>query len=155
MSDENESAPAPERRDPVTPPPARGSGGITRWPLIAAAALLVAGATALYFIMRPPPPAPVDPALTAARIRALAGNGLLEGPDAKFSWSREPRADVYRIEVYDASSRLLAAAVLRDTSIAASALLPDSAHAGVWRVVPVSKGGTELPPTPSTKFVRL
>jgi hypothetical protein len=99
--------------------------------------------------MRPVAPPPTQ---TPAGLGSRAGE--LEGPDAKFAWDRDPRADVYRIEVYDASSHLLAAAVLRDTSILASALLPDSAHVGIWRVVPVSVGGTELPPTAGKPFIR-
>ena len=40
------------------------------------------------------------------------------------------------------------------TSVLASAVLPESAKAGIWRVVPVSVGGTELPPTSNERFVR-
>ena len=125
--------------------------GVTRWPLLLAALLVVAGGLAMFFVTRPR--APVQ-TIDASQARARAGAGVLEGADARFTWSREPRADVYRIEVYDRSAHLLAAAVLRDTSVLASALLPDTARAGIWRVVPVSVGGTELPPTGHQRFIR-
>ncbi|MEO5617748.1 MAG: hypothetical protein ABIS67_08250 [Candidatus Eisenbacteria bacterium] len=132
----------------------RTSGRVSRWPLIIAAVVVAAGAVVFFFISRPARK-PVNAAgLTAAGIRALAGDGLLEGPEARFTWSRDARADIYRIEVYDLTSRLLAAAVLRDTTVPASALLPDTARAGVWRVIPVSPGGTELPPSPTARFHR-
>jgi hypothetical protein len=138
--------------DPAGTPPSRtpDPGDITRWPLYAAGALVVIGIVAMYFVMRPTAPPPTQTTGSAPR----TSEGRLEGPDAKFAWSHDPRADVYRIEVYDASSHLLAAAVLRDTSILASALLPDSAHVGMWRVVPVSAGGTELPATAGKPFIR-
>ncbi len=131
-----------------------GAGRVTRWPLIAAVVLVVAGAVTFFLVSRPPSPPVNEAGLTAAGIRALAGDGLLAGPEARFAWSRDGRADVYRLEVYDLGSRLLAAAVLRDTSLLASAVLPDTAHAGVWRVVPVTAGGTELPPTATSRFHR-
>jgi len=133
---------------------ANPSGGITRWPLIAAGVLVVAGAVAMVFIARPPAPPPAGTMAPAAGPRTLSGDGILAGPEARFAWSRDGRADVYRLEVYDLSSRLLAAAVLRDTSVIATAVLPESARAGLWRVVPVSAGGTELPPTTSNRFDR-
>ena len=129
------------------PPPARR----TSRALVAAALLVVAAGIVMWFVTRPPRPAAVTP---ANGISSLAGAGLLEGPDARFTWSRDPRADIYRLEVYDLGSRLLAAAMLRDTSVLASAVLPDTAKAGIWKVVPVSVGGTELPPTPNERFVR-
>ena len=117
--------------------------------LLAAVALVIVAAIVMWFVTRPPKPAPV-----AAPSGLVAGAGLLDGPDARFTWSRDPRADIYRLETYDLSSHLLAAAMLRDTSVVASAVLPESAKAGWWRVVPVSVGGTELPPTPNERFVR-
>jgi len=133
---------------------ANRSGGTTRWPLIVAGVLVVAGAMAMVLIARPPAPTPAETLTPVAGIRTLSGDGILAGPEARFAWSRDGRADVYRLEVYDLSSRLLAAAVLRDTSVIATAVLPESARAGVWRVVPVSAGGTELPPTASNRFDR-
>lgn len=127
-------------------------GRVTRWPLIIAVVVVAAGVAALFLVSRPGRAPDTQP--TVAGIRALAGDGLLEGPDAMFTWSRDARADVYRLEVYDLSSQLLAAAVLRDTTVLASAVLPDTAHGGVWRVIPVSPGGTELPPSPTAHFQR-
>ena len=94
-----------------------------------------------------PPPAPAAPVAAASEM-------VLAGPGARFVWRRDPRADVYRIEAYDHSNRLLAAAVLRDTSFLANVLLPDSAHAGTWRVVVVTAGGTELTSGAPTPFRR-
>lgn len=130
------------------------SGAITRWPILVAAALIVAGGVAFYFVTRPAPPPTNAQGLTASGIRSLSGSGELVGPEARFEWSRDARADVYRLEVYDLSSQLLAAAVLRDTFLVASAVLPDSSHAGIWRVIPVSPGGTELPGTSPARFDR-
>ena len=130
------------------------SGRVTRWPLIIAAVVLAAGAAVLFFISRPARKPVNDAGPSATGIRALAGDGLLQGPEARFTWSRDPRADIYRLETYDLTSQLLAAAVLRDTTVLASAVLPDSAHGGVWRVIPVSPGGTELPPSPTARFHR-
>ena len=129
----------------ATPPPARR----TSRALVTAVVLVIAAAIVMWFVTRPPKPAAVAPPNNL-----LAGAGLLDGPDARFIWSRDPRADIYRLETYDLSSHLLAAAMLRDTSVLASAVLPESAKAGIWRVVPVSVGGTELPPTPNERFVR-
>jgi hypothetical protein len=130
------------------------TGRVSRWPLIVAAVVLAAGGAAMFLVSRPNPSSEPDAAQTAAGIHALAGDGVLSGPEARFTWSRDGRADIYRLEVYDMTSQLLAAAVLRDTTVLASAVLPDSAHAGVWRVVPVSPGGTELPPSPNARFLR-
>lgn len=127
-------------------------GRVTRWPLIIAVVVVAAGVAVMFLVSRPARTPDTAPAVTG--IHALEGDGILAGPEARFSWSRDARADVYRLEVYDASSRLLAAAVLRDTSVLASAVLPDSAHAGMWKVVPVSPGGTELPPSPTAHFQR-
>lgn len=129
----------------ATPPPARR----TSRALVTAVVLVIAAAIVMWFVTRPPKPAAVAPPNNL-----LAGAGLLDGPDARFTWSRDPRADIYRLETYDLNSHLLAAAMLRDTSVLASAVLPESAKAGIWRVVPVSVGGTELPPTPNERFVR-
>ena len=118
--------------------------------LAAAVLLVVGGAAAMYFVTRPARPAEVR---TTSAIHAVSGAGVLKGPEARFTWNRDPRANLYRLELYDPTSNLLAAALLRDTTVLASAVLPDSAHIGVWRVVPVSPGGTELPPTTS-RFIR-
>lgn len=127
----------------------RSERGASRWPFVLAVLLVVAAAGVLYFVSRPAPPQPVVPAGRATR-----GMSSLAGDSARFVWSRDPRADIYRLEVYDLSSRLLAAAMLRDTTIPASAVLPETAHAGIWRVVPVSRGGTELPPSDTLLFER-
>lgn len=73
---------------------------------------------------------------------------------ASFSWPRDGRADVYRVELFDASGELLAGAITRDTVVPAPPLVPDTARAGSWRVVPVSAGGEELPATPPRGFRR-
>ena len=88
-----------------------------------------------------PPPAP-------------PGALVLAGEDAVFSWPSDPRASVYRIEAYSEAHRLVAAAVLRDTSIQARVLLPDTTTSGTWVLVVVTAGGTELRPNRPGTFVR-
>ena len=127
---------------------ARGS---SRWPFIVAILLVAAGAIVMFVVTRPP--APKEPEVVEGN-RTPGGTLVLAGDSARFVWSGDTRADVYRLEVYDVASRLLAAAVLRDTVVLASAVLPETASAGLWRVVPVSAGGTELPPSDTARFVR-
>jgi len=129
--------------------PSSAPGGGSRW-LIAALVLVVAGAIVMLLVTRPAKSPDVS---QASALPAVAGQ-VLVGPDARFTWARDRRADVYRLEVYDLRFHLLGAAVCRDTSVPAAAILPDSAHAGVWRVVPVSVGGTELPATRNLGFIR-
>ena len=55
--------------------------------LVAAIVLVIVAAIVMWFVTRPPKPAPVAP--TSA---LPAGAALLDGPDARFTWSRDPRA---------------------------------------------------------------
>ncbi len=129
--------------------PSSASSGGSRW-LIAALLLVILSAAVMLIVTRPAKsPEVTEP----SALPAVAGD-ILAGPDARFTWARDHRADVYRLEVYDVRYHLVAAAVCRDTSVPAAALLPDSIRAGVWRVVPVSVGGTELPGTRNIGFTR-
>jgi len=120
---------------------------VTRWPIVVAVVLVAIGAGWMAWTVLRPVPRPIEP--------AIDGNALdVTDSLARFTWPREPRADVYRLEVYDLSMHLLAGAIVRDTSAPAHAVLPDSARAGRWRVVPVTPGGTELPPNRTGEFVR-
>ena len=122
-------------------------GRVTRWPIILALVLIAIGAGWMSWNSLRPVPRPIEP--------SVSGNAVdLSDSLARFTWPREPRADVYRLEVYDLSMHLLAGAIVRDTSAPAHAVLPDSARAGRWRVVPVTPGGTELPPIYTGEFVR-
>lgn len=85
-----------------------------------------------------------NPGAGGAATPAEDSTALVIEPGAAFTWPRVPRAEVYRIELYDAAGQLLAGAVTRDTTVPADAVVPDTAMAGIWRVVPVSAGGTEL-----------
>ena len=120
---------------------------VTRWPIVIAVLLVAVGAAWMAWTAMRPVPRPIEPTIPGDAID-------LSDSLARFTWPREPRADVYRLEVYDLSLHLLAGAIVRDTSAPARALLPDSAHAGRWRVVPVTAGGVELPAIRSGAFVR-
>lgn len=133
-------------------PPGRGSGRNTPGPIwiaVILTALVALAAFGLWYRSRH-----VAVPVAANTASPAAQELVLAGPAARFVWPRDAQADVYRIETYDASHHLLAAAVLRDTSIAASVLLPDSAKAGTWRVVIVTRGGAELHPVPPAPFRR-
>jgi hypothetical protein len=122
-------------------------GRVTRWPIVVAIVLVAIGAGWMAWTAMRPVPRPIEPTLPGDAVD-------LSDSLSRFVWPREPSADVYRLEVYDLSLHLLAGAIVRDTSAPARALLPDSAHAGRWRVVPVTKGGLELPPIRTGSFVR-
>ena len=79
---------------------------------------------------------------------------VLVEPGAVFSWGRVPRADLYRIELFDETHQLLGGAVTRDTTVPADAVVPDTSQSGSWRVVPVTGGGTELPASRRGHFRR-
>ena len=79
---------------------------------------------------------------------------VLTGEDARFSWPRDPRASVYRIEAYSEEHRLVAAAVLRDTAIPARTLLPDTTKSGTWVLIVVTSSGNEIRPSRPGTFVR-
>jgi hypothetical protein len=132
-------------------PPGNGKGRVSPGPIWAAVvlvALVVIAALAMLYRSRR------STAPIATRPGPAPQEMILAGPGARFLWRRDPRADVYRIEAYDQSQRLLAAAVVRDTSFEASVLLPDSARAGTWRVVAVTAGGTEIQSAPQAAFRR-
>ena len=97
----------------------------------------------------------------AAREEAVRAPGpaadsaaVIVEPGAVFVWSRDGRAELYRIELFDETGQLLGGAVTRDTTVPADAVVPDTARAGTWRVVPVSAGGTELPASEPKSFRR-
>lgn len=73
---------------------------------------------------------------------------------AVFSWAHDPRAELYRVELFDPAGRILGGAVTRDTTVPADLVVPDTARAGTWRVIAVSGGGTELPPSARQGFRR-
>lgn len=75
-------------------------------------------------------------------------------PGAEFRWHALGYADLYRLELFDARGELLGGAVTRDTVVPAAAVVPDTANVGAWRVVPVSAGGTEMPPFHAGTFRR-
>ena len=122
-------------------------GRVTRWPIVLAVVLVAIGAGWMMWTANRPVPKPIEPTVPGDAID-------LSDSLARFTWPRDPRADVYRLEVYDLSLHLLAGAIVRDTSAPARALLPDSARVGRWRVVPVTTGGTELPAIRSGSFKR-
>ncbi len=133
-------------------PQAGGPGRVTRWPLWTAAILIAVVCVAAFALGYRSRRAAVP--VATGRPGPTPQEMVLAGPGARFVWRHDPRADVYRIEAYDLSQRLLAAAVVRDTSFDASVLLPDSARTGIWRVVVVTAGGTELAPPRPAAFRR-
>lgn len=95
---------------------------------------------------RAPEPGPAAAPADPAAVRVEAG--------ARFTWPGDPRASLYRIELYDAAGQLLGGAVTGDTAVPADAIVPDTARAGRWRVVPVTAAGSELPAGAMRSFVR-
>jgi hypothetical protein len=122
---------------------------VTRWPLVLAVVAVLAVAGSAGWMMLRSKPAEAPPTTT------MAENALqLAGPEARFTWPRDARVTLYRIELYDFSSHLLVAAMLRDTSVKADTLLADSTRAGRWKVTGVTEGGTEVPVVPIGGFER-
>jgi hypothetical protein len=168
-----DAAGVPARAGPAEAPDARGragaaAGGVAgatprpgarvtplrpharaAWPLALAAAMVAVAAGVMVATRRPGPEAPVPGAPGVMRgehgeARLLRPGDGEAADSARFVWTRVPRADVYRIEVYDDEGRLVSAGIARDTLVEAFHLLPDTVRAGLWRVVPVAADGTEL-----------
>jgi hypothetical protein len=110
---------------------------------VAACALLLAGCQ----------PAAQQPAAVTPEPAPDSATVMVE-PGASFTWPGVARADLYRIELFDQTHQLLGGAVTRDTTVPADAVVPDTALAGSWRVVPVTAGGTELPVSTKGHFRR-
>jgi hypothetical protein len=88
----------------------------------------------------------------AAAARPLAPVGDVADAPPAFTWSRDPAADSYRVDLFAPDGARIATAVTRDTSLAASALSPAAIVAGEWRVVPLDAGGLERPAAPRAAF---
>jgi hypothetical protein len=124
---------------------------------VAAGVLAVAAAALLWPRPAPDgrPPAPEvlrgeeTPGVAARLIEPL---GTLSGPPERFLWSRDPAAELYRLEVFDASGELFTAAVLRDTFVTAAAVGADSLRSATWRVVPIAADGLERPAQTAARF---
>ena len=114
-----------------------------KWIAAAAFALLLAACQ----------PAAREPAAETPAPAPDSATVIVE-PGAAFAWPPVPRAELYRIELFDDTHQLLGGAVTRDTIVPADAVVPDTARAGRWRVVPVTAGGTELPASATGRFLR-
>jgi hypothetical protein len=114
-----------------------------KWMVAAASALLLAGCQ----------PAAREPAAVTPAPAPDSATVIVE-PGAAFAWPGVPRAELYRIELFDDTHQLLGGAVTRDTTVPADAVVPDTASTGSWRVVPVTAGGTELPASATGRFLR-
>lgn len=87
-------------------------------------------------------------------LRAVEPQGEVAEPPRTFAWAREPAAVEYRLELYDASVRLLYRTITPDTSI----VLPQAVYddegpiVAQWRVAAIDALGAERATTGLTTF---
>ena len=82
----------------------------------------------------------------------LEPTGDLAGTPARFVWSRDPGAQSYRVELFDAQGAVIATVVTADTTLAVEALTPSPPAAGEWKVTPLDADGIERPAAPAAAF---
>lgn len=123
-----------------------------RWlaPALAAVLLAVAGG-ALWWPARRDGPAPVRRGVPPALRLIAPADGAASAP-ARFTWSRDPGASEYRLEVFDAEGRRRFTQVVRDTTCDAAALGAAPPAAGWWTVTPLDAAGAERPAPAAFRF---
>jgi hypothetical protein len=82
----------------------------------------------------------------------VAPVGELVEPPREFSWSRDPGAESYRVDLFAPDGSRLATVVTSATSVPAAALSAAPVPAGAWRVVPLGADGLERPAAPRVEF---
>jgi hypothetical protein len=128
----------------ATGPPRALQGRVVRgpwrawWVAFPAAAAL---AVLVWFAARPPGAGGPGGALMrggGAPVHLIFPVGEMSAQPDHFAWGAVPGAGSYRLEVFDAESRILLSRVTSDTSVSLEAgALPDSVVTGRWRVVPL------------------
>jgi hypothetical protein len=116
----------------------------------------LAAAALLLLVLRGPGdddgsgPAPPTFRGEDAVARCVSPIGDLAAPPARFVWTRDPAAAMYRFELRDISSELLFRTTTSDTTleVAADAWDADSFVEGYWKVVPMSAAGVERAKAP-------
>lgn len=139
------SAPAPRAAAPKR-------AGLA-WPKLAWRVALPVAATLLAVWMLPhlvgprraSGPAPGDDLVRgeAAAVRLVVPAGAVDAAPTRFTWTRDPGAESYRVEIFDAEGTRVATAVTRDTTLDAATLPAPAPGAGDWRVVPIAPDGAE------------
>jgi hypothetical protein len=87
-------------------------------------------------------------------VRLLRPLGEPSGPPHVFQWTRDPEADRYRFEIFDAEAHPVFQTVTRDTFL----ILPElplvvaPEAAALWRVVPLTASGSERPAPAPARF---
>lgn len=154
---------AVEAREPARVPGARPalvlrprrdwSWGVTRILLPAAAVLIViAGVFRLTGRERGAPAVPDIVRGAESLAEPLEPVGELAAPPQRFTWTRDPGAESYRVDLYAPDGSVIGTYVTRDTTLGYSALSPAAVAAGEWQVVPLDTDGLERPATPRTAF---
>lgn len=146
----------------ITPlPPARMHGPGRRRALqagarlaIAAGAAVVIGVTLWHARTRDSGPTPDVDAVrgvgSAVHVVEPAGPG--DERPTRFTWTRDPQAESYRIEWLDAAGVPVTSRMTSDTTLVVESLgvaLPES---GSWRVVPIGADGLERTPSEAAPF---
>jgi hypothetical protein len=112
---------------------------------LAAAAIL-----AVVFLPHPSLRTPLEPAPvfrgSEGVLTALSPVGTVAGPKLQFRWSSFPKAQRYRIEVFDVNSHEIFEVVSQDTSavVEASQLANMKNGAGFWRVTALGELDAQL-----------
>lgn len=145
-------APPPRVADARPALAARGLGWWLPRVALPAAACVAALAGILHFeqARRAPQEDPLRGG--GAGARPLAPVEDVAAWPAAFTWSRDPGAASYRVDLFAPDGTRLATVVTAETTLAASALSAAPLDAGAWRVVPLDPDGLERPAAPRAAF---
>lgn len=128
----------------------------SRFALAAVAAALALVVITVSNIGEPPKKtAPIGEAADLDEFRGLSPAGPVEALPALFAWTAHPTAAQYRLEIYDDSDEQFFATITTHTTlvVALDELADRGLRAGRWRVVPLDRHGSELPPSAYVPFV--
>ena len=127
------------------------SWGLTRVLLPAAAAIVVAVGV-LRWVGHGRGPAEDIVRGSAAAAAPLEPTGEVSSAPRRFVWSRDPAAESYRVDLFDAAGAVIGTAVTADTSLEVAALAATPPAAGEWQVTPLDADGLERPAAPRAAF---
>lgn len=112
---------------------------------LAACAAIVLGVS--MWRTRPPVPGPAPGQDTIRGVvpgmRALAPAGDVASTPVAFVWTRDPRAESYRVEIFDESGTPVTTHLTADTTVSVERLGVTLPAAGTWRVTPIGSNGLE------------
>lgn len=118
-----------------------------------AASIAVVAGVAWWIAIRPAQ-GPIEDLVRGASpgVTLIEPRGEINAPPERLVWTRDPVADAYRVELFDAEGRLVLTLLTADTtaSLVGHAQAPPAA--GEWRVTPIDADGAERPAPPAGRY---